>query len=93
MIEIYLKDGQNGYDVVAEYIRRYWKHNMVDSVIVSIGRSYNGDTYELVNEVACPTGFDDVEFFYDWWEGEKYIRIFGIKAVGQFCISGGLYEE
>lgn len=93
MIEIYLKDGQSGYDAVAEYIRRYWKHNIIDTVIVSIGRSYNGDTYELINEVACPTGFDDIEFLYDWWEGEKYIRIFGIKAINQFCIRGGLYEE
>jgi hypothetical protein len=93
MIDICLNDGQTGYDVVGEYIRRYWKHNIYEVVICSIGRSYDGITYELINEVASPINFNDVEFLYDWWEGEKYIRLFGIKAVDQFCIRGGLYEE
>lgn len=28
----------------------------------------------------------------DWWEGEKFIKLFGIKAVGEFNISEGIYE-
>lgn len=28
----------------------------------------------------------------DWWEGEKFIKLFGIKAVGEFDISEGIYE-
>lgn len=36
MIDIKLKDGQSGYNVVGEYIRRYWEHNIYDTVIVSI---------------------------------------------------------
>jgi len=93
MVDIKLEHGQNGYDVVGEYIRKYWKHNVEDTVIVSIGISYDGDTYELTKQVASPMGFDDVEFLYDWWEGEKFIKIFGIKSVGELDISGGLYEE
>ena len=93
MIEIKLNDGQSGYDAIGEYIRRYWKHHIYTTVIVSIGRSYNGYTYEVINEIASPVGFDDVEFLYDWWEGEKYIRLFGIKAIDAFNVSGGIYAE
>lgn len=89
MIDIVLKDGQSGYDAVGEYIRRYWNHNITDTVIVSIGTSYDGNAYDLRKEVASPLNFDDIEFLYDWWEGEKFIKLFGIKAVDEFDISGG----
>lgn len=93
MIDIVLKEGQSGYDAVGEYIRRYWKRNIVDTVIVSIGISYDGHTYDLHKEVASPIGFDDIEFLYDWWEGEKFIRLFGIKTLNELDISGGIYME
>lgn len=92
MIDIELKDGQSGYDIVAEYIRRYWEHNIYDTVIVSMGISYDGNTYNLFKEVASPYNWDDVEFFGDWWEGEKFIKLFGIKTIDEIDISGGLYE-
>lgn len=92
MIDIVLKDGQSGYDAVGEYIRRYWNHNITDTVIVSIGTSYDGSAYDLRKEAAFPLNFDDIEFLYDWWEGEKFIKLFGIKAVGEFDISGVIYE-
>lgn len=93
MISIELKDGQSGYDVVGDYIRRYWRHNISETVIVSIGTSYDGNTYELKNEIASPYNFDDIEYLYDWWEGEKYIKLFGIQSVNEFNISGGIYME
>lgn len=92
MIDIKLKDGQSGYDVVGEYIKRYWSHHMPDVVIVSIGTSYDGDNYELFKEVACPINFDDIEFLYDWWEGERFIKLFGIKNVRELDFSDGIYE-
>lgn len=92
MIDIKLKDGQSGYDAIGEYIRRYWDHNTSDVVIVSIGISYDGDNYELLKEVACPINFDDIEFLYDWWEGERFIKLFGIKSVRELDFSGGIYE-
>ena len=92
MIDIKLKYGQDGYDVVGEYIRKYWSHNLTGVVIVSIGISHDGDNYELLKEVAYPNGFDDIEFLYDWWEGEKFIKLFGIKSVYELDISGGIYE-
>lgn len=92
MIDIELKDGQTGYDIVGEYIRRYWEHNIYDTVIISMGISYDGKTYDICKEVASPYNGDDVEFLYDWWEGEKFIKLFGIKAIDEIDISGGLYE-
>lgn len=93
MVDIVLKDGQTGYDAVGEYIHRYWEHNIVDDIVVSIGTSYDGNAYDLLREVASPVGYNDIEFLHDWWEGEKYIKLFGIKTVGELDIYGGIYEE
>lgn len=93
MIDITLKDGQSGYEAVGEYIRRYWGHNITDTVIVSLGVSFDGKTYDLVKEVASPDRFNDIEFLYDWWEGEKFIKLFGIKTISELDISGGIYEQ
>lgn len=92
MINIELKDGQTGYDIVAEYIRRYWHNNIYNTVLISMETSYDGKTYNICKEVACPREFDDVEFLNDWWEGERFIRLFGIKSIEEINISGGLYE-
>ena len=95
MVEIRLNDGQSGYDVIGEYIERYWDNHMTDTVIVSLGISHDGQIYEHRNEVATPGGFcgKDIEFLYDWWEGEKYLRLFGIRSVDAFNITGGIYER
>lgn len=97
MVDIVLNEGQSGYDAVGEYIQKYWEHNIWDNVIVSLGTSYDGCTYDFLKEVAYPydhpSGFDDIEFLTDWWEGEKYIKLFGIKAVSELDISGGIYSE
>ena len=93
MIKIQLKDEQDGYDAVGEYIRRYWCHNIRTDVVVSLRISHDGKTYETCKEVAAPYNFDDIEYLNDWWEGEKFIKILGIKAISELDISGGLYEE
>jgi hypothetical protein len=56
-----------------------------------MGVSHDGKTYDIYKEIASPYNGDDVEFLYDWWEGEKFIKLFGIKAVDEIDISGGLY--
>ena len=93
MLDIILKSGQTGYDAIGEYILKYWNHNITDDVIVSLGTSYDGETYTLRKEVAYPSGFHDIEFLSDWWEGEKFIKLFGIKTVEELDISGGIYED
>lgn len=92
MVNIKLKDGQSGYEVVEFFIRRYWEHNIIDTVIVSINMSRDGEIYEKSNEIAIPIiENDDIEFLFDWWEGEKYINILGIKSINEVEISGGIY--
>lgn len=94
MIDINLKekDCQTGYDAVGVYICRYWEHNIPDTIVVSMGISRDGNTYELRKEIAYPIGYNGIEFLDDWWEGEQYIKLFGIKTVRELDISGGLYE-
>lgn len=93
MVDIILKDGETGYDAVGEYVERYWEHNITDDVIVSIGVSYDGNQYDLSKEIARPISFvKGVEFLYDWWEGQKYIKLFGIKIVQEIDIEGGIYD-
>lgn len=93
MVEIELKEGQNGYDVVAEYIRRYWDKEEFDTVVVSIGISYDGREWDVRNEIAdTMCDMSGIEFLYDWDEGQKFIRIFGIKAVSKIDVFGGIYK-
>lgn len=94
IVTVELKDGQTGYDVVGEYIQRYWKHNVYTTVIVCIAISYDGRDYDLYNEIADPSPYcDSIVFLNDWWEGEKFIKILGIEAVSDLRIHGGIYEE
>lgn len=93
MVNIVLKAGQSGYDAVGEYVRRYWDNNICDDVIVSLSVSRDGRIYELIKCVAYPINGYGMEFLSDWWEGERYIELFGIQAISELDISGGIYEE
>ena len=94
VVTIELKDGQTGYDVVGEYVRRYWKHNWYADVVVSIAVSYDGRAYDMYNVFATSSDdFEDVEFLHDWWEGEKFIKLYAIEAISELKLCGGIYEE
>lgn len=95
MVEIQLGDRQTGYDAVEKYIMNYWSNRIPDTMIVSLEVSYNGKDYDKVNCVADCSGYCSavVEFLSDWWEGEKYIRILGMKDLSSIEISGGIYLE
>lgn len=94
-VEIRLKDGQDAYELVSEYIKRFWERNTsVDTVVFSIETSYDGVDYCRTNEIATPTSdMEDVEYLNDWWEGEPYIKLLGIQSVEKMDISGGIYES
>lgn len=83
---IVLDDKQTGYDVVSEYVKRYWEHHCTEGVIVSIEISRDGKNYECLNEVASPYNMYDVEYLNDWWEGEKYIKVTGIQSISDMKI-------
>lgn len=94
VVTIELKDRQTGYGVIGEYVRRYWKHNSYEDVVVCIAVSYNGRAYDMYNAVATAScDFDDVEFLTDWWEGEKFIKLYAIEAISELKLCGGIYEE
>ena len=46
--------------------------------------SYDGKEYLRENEVVSPDcDFEGCEFLHDWWEGEPYIKILGIKNISE----------
>lgn len=91
-IDIKVQKEQNGYDLVDEYIRRYWKYNGLRDVVISLGISYDGESYNFFNVYAFPCSYDNIEYMNDWWEGQKYIKLFGIQGVDELNIQGGLYK-
>ena len=47
---------------------------------------------KLIGRKHCSLWTSLITRTSDWWEGEKFIKLFGIKAVGEFDISEGIYE-
>lgn len=62
-------------------------------MIVSLATSYNDRKYIVHNEVASPRNANDIEYLYDWWEGEKFIILLGIRSIDTLVIKDGIYEE
>lgn len=75
-----LKNGETAYDIVGSKIKEYWEDNIHTTVVFRVGLSYNGIHYFEYTTVAYPMGHD-VEYLYDWWEGEPYVKLLGIKAL------------
>lgn len=93
MVDIRLKDGQTGYDVVAEYVKRYWDKHYVCTVIVGLGVHGAGSVHDLISVIATPDDECEVEFLHDWWIGQDSIRIIGIMSVDEVNVTGGVYEK
>ena len=93
MIEFMLLNGENAYEIVDEYVRRYWEHESCQDTVVSIETSYDGIKWVHIAEVVEPESCNTPLWLNDWWEGEKYIRVLGICGVNDLDIYGGLYEE
>ncbi len=90
MISVKLDEGKSAYEFVGDYIEKFWKKNYYCDVVVLIGTSYDGVNYCESVEIASPTNdMMGVEFLNDWYEGEKYIKIFGIKSVYDVEIADG----
>lgn len=92
-IEFNLKAHRDsGYDIVGDLIIKYFNHNDYSDVIVRIGTSYDGKRYDITNEVAFFENCD-ILFENDWWEGERFIRVYGIVSIDDVDVSGGLYPD
>lgn len=91
--KIVLTDGQTGYEVIGDYIQRYWENVCCTTVLVTIFSSYDGREYDRKSIIASPE-FPDMalEYDYDWWEGEKYIILGGIVDIHDIVVEGGIFE-
>lgn len=82
----------NGYDAVEALICNYFEHNPMDDLVIRIGTSYDGENYDVDNELVLIDN-GSFEFLNDWWEGEKFIRVYGIQSIPELVVSGGLYPD
>lgn len=92
-VRITLKDGRNGYDAVGEYVKRFWKRHRTVPVLIRMATSYDDTDYSECIEYASPYQGDDIMYDMDWWEGEKYIILYGIRSVYDIDISDGVYDN
>ena len=80
----------DAYTLVADCIRRFWKSKHVCDVVCLIGTSFDGTDYCKTVEIASPDeNLTGVEFLNDWYEGEPYVKVFGIKRVDEIEFTEG----
>lgn len=93
MINIELETDQSGYNAIGKYIKAYWNHNIQDTVIIFMEISFDGINYKEIREIAYPINYNDVEFLYDWGEGEQFIRLLGIQSISKIDVCGTIYDR
>ena len=97
MVKIVLEENQSGYDAVLEYIERFLdKEELMGVVAFTIATSYDDDDKDYIKSKhteIVDVDYDKVVWDNDWWEGEKYIKIFGIALLNDLEIKGGIYYE
>lgn len=79
MIEARASRENDGYDIVTEFVLKYWEQAKVygSTVLVKIAYSFDSTNWDESNEIAY---YSDgaVLFHSDWYENQKYIRIYGL---------------
>ena len=84
MVSVKLDDGQSAYGFVGEYIEKFWEKNFYCDVVCLIGTSFDGVNYCKTVAIASPDeNHTGVEFLNDWYEGEPYVKVLGIKCVDE----------
>lgn len=93
MKEFKLQSNEIAYDVIGEYVERYAEQTGEDIILVSLGISIDGISYDYETELISA---DQNGVFYwdsDWWEGQEYIQLCGIKGINKVEVTGGIYEK
>lgn len=93
MKEFKLQSNEIAYDVIGEYVERYAEQTGEDIILVSLGISIDGISYDYETELISA---DQNGVFYwdsDWWEGQEYIQLLGIKGINKVEVTGGIYEK
>lgn len=91
-IDIELWKDETAYDAISYYVKKYLEKHPTQIVVVSVGVSYTGCNFEDSNEIVYTHGNGDIEFLFDWWLEEPYLRIYGIAPLSEMKVSGGIYE-
>lgn len=79
MVEIRINDGENAYEKMRKLIRS-GLGSYYDTFLVRMYVSYNGVDWDKVTTLLNAV-YDVDEWDYDWWEGQKYIRLVGYIQV------------
>ena len=63
----------NGYEVVANKVREYWKSNHITDVVILL--RLDGYPEEVIAFCESDNNGEKVEFNTDFWEGEQLIEV------------------
>ena len=63
----------DGYKIVADAVREYWKRTGSMDAVCFI--SLDGQNEEVIAFNESDSDYESVTFNYDFWEGEKDIKI------------------
>ena len=89
MIEFELTEKQTGYEVIKDYFIRRFDLNLgtYEQYLVALELSYDNVRWTRVTDrVQIDSMY--FEWGIDWYEGEKYIRLLGVKNIEDIDIIG-----
>lgn len=99
MINIILKNNENGYDEVGKVVDKFVEKYGVGNIVVTLILKYTpNDLPYISNELLLFEGFNSDDqspitphegFIWnnDWWEGQKYIDVVAIDFIDDIIIS------
>lgn len=89
---IVLNTNEIGYEAVNKYVEEYWNKHGLDDAIVQMETSYDGIKWAQHREVVAPTCNRSSRWLWNWWKGEKYIKILSIVNISELNIEREHYN-
>lgn len=89
MVSFKLKENQTGYEVIEDYfVKRFNFHlGTYEQYLVALELSYDNVYWRSVTDIL-QTDSMCFDWGIDWYEGEKYIRLLGVKNIEDIDIIG-----
>lgn len=72
---------KDGYEIVADKVREYWENSYMMPISVAVAIESDGLADEVVASPISSENFKDVEFNYDFWEGEENVKVIKIAPL------------
>lgn len=91
LIDLYEGD-QDVYELVTEYVSRYFNRHGISDLLMHLELSYNGSDYYRSSVLIEADKDGGIQYLTDWWDGEQFIKIVGISSVN-LEYSGGVYSD